>query len=82
MFRQAVMEYWVRKYIIDTYVCEKCKFNLFIDSPSYIFLFVLAFESRDGKDILMYECMRVDILLIVYLPIKSDIFWADNEAPN
>jgi hypothetical protein len=28
------MQYWVHEYIIDTYVCEKCKFMLFIDSPS------------------------------------------------
>jgi hypothetical protein len=29
------MQYWVHEYIIDTYVFEKCKFSLFIDSPSY-----------------------------------------------
>jgi hypothetical protein len=36
MFRYAVMQYWVHEYINDTYVCEKCKFILFNDSPSYL----------------------------------------------
>jgi hypothetical protein len=31
MFRHAVMQYRVHEYIMDTYVCEKCKFTLFID---------------------------------------------------
>jgi hypothetical protein len=35
MFRHAVTQYCVHKYIMDIYVCEKCKFTLFIDSPSY-----------------------------------------------
>jgi hypothetical protein len=37
MFRHAVMQYWVHEYIMDIYVCEKCKFTLFIESPSYFF---------------------------------------------
>jgi hypothetical protein len=37
MFRHAVMQYLVHEYIMDTYVFEKCKFTLFIDSPLYIF---------------------------------------------
>jgi hypothetical protein len=35
MFRYEVMQYWVHEYIMDTYVCEKCTFTLFIDTPSY-----------------------------------------------
>jgi hypothetical protein len=35
MFRHAVMQYWVYEYIMDTYVCEKCKFIFSIDSPSH-----------------------------------------------
>jgi hypothetical protein len=33
MFRHTVMQYRVREYIMYIYVCEKCKFISFIDSP-------------------------------------------------
>jgi hypothetical protein len=36
MFGHAVMQYFVHEYMMHMYVCEKCKFTLFIDFPSYI----------------------------------------------
>jgi hypothetical protein len=33
---------------------------------SYVFFFVLAFGSRGGQDVLMYGCMCIDILMLVY----------------
>jgi hypothetical protein len=41
MFRYVVMHYWVHEYIMDTYACEKCKFTLLTDSPSYLFIIYL-----------------------------------------
>jgi hypothetical protein len=41
MFRHEVVQYWRREYTVDKYVCEKCKFTLFIDSSSRTVLDVL-----------------------------------------
>jgi hypothetical protein len=45
------MQYWVHEYIMDTYVCEKCKFTLFVDSPMYLLNVIVMFSNSS------YECV-------------------------
>jgi hypothetical protein len=45
------MQYWVHEYVMDIYVCEKCKFTLFIDSASYQ---ILAMTDSEVTEIEYY----------------------------
>jgi hypothetical protein len=52
------MQYWVQQYVIDTYMCEKCKFILFIDSFSQ-----LSFD-RKGRTVCSVRLGRLDIGIV------------------
>jgi hypothetical protein len=60
MFTHAVMRYWVREYVMDTYVCEKCKFTLFIDYPSY-FVCVCVCVCDESRNALVMPVLAVAI---------------------
>jgi hypothetical protein len=39
---------------MDTYVCEKCKFTLFINSPSYIYIYIYIYVIFFKKAMLFH----------------------------